>query len=74
MARWWGAVTSRLSGETGDGQKSTNLLTNVFYSALGIDYREVVAFFVFSGYFVGGGILKAQVAGKFSWKHYALGG
>lgn len=41
-----------------------------FYAATGLGHQAVVVFFVLSGFFVGGGVLRARAS--FSWGDYAL--
>ena len=45
-----------------------NLLIKVFYLLTGLGHQAVVVFFVLSGYFVGGAVLRAGV--QFSWQNY----
>jgi len=43
----------------------------VFYFFTGLHQEAVMVFFVLSGYFVGGAVLKSAGAGTFGWKTYA---
>jgi len=50
--------------------ESAGLLQKVFYAATGLGHQSVMVFFVLSGFFVGGSVLRAGVA--FSPLHYAI--
>jgi peptidoglycan/LPS O-acetylase OafA/YrhL len=52
--------------------QSPGILTKAFYFATGIHHQAVMVFFVLSGYFVGGSVLEAISARRFSVHHYAL--
>lgn len=45
-----------------------NIATKVFYAVTSLGHQAVMVFFVLSGYFVGGGVLRAGA--KFSWRNY----
>lgn len=46
--------------------------TKAFYLATGVHHQAVMVFFVLSGFFVGGAVVKALSAGRFSWGRYAV--
>lgn len=50
--------------------QSTFLLNKIFYFATGIGHQAVMVFFVLSGFFVGGAILKRR--DNFSWIEYLI--
>lgn len=45
-----------------------NIVIKIFYALTGLGHQAVMVFFVLSGYFVGGGVLRAGA--KFSWSNY----
>tara|TARA_R110000850_G_scaffold125699_7_gene244230 strand:+ start:64 stop:1221 length:1158 start_codon:yes stop_codon:yes gene_type:complete len=47
-------------------------VAKAFYFGTGIHHQAVMVFFVLSGYFVGGGVLRSIQADRFAWKRYAL--
>jgi len=49
-----------------------SLINKIFYFATGLGHEAVVIFFVLSGFFVGGGVVKAFSQNKWSWKQYAI--
>jgi len=51
--------------------RSPGFLTTSFYFATGLGHQAVMVFFVLSGYFVGGSILKSLSGGHFAWRAYA---
>jgi peptidoglycan/LPS O-acetylase OafA/YrhL len=51
---------------------SSGIFDRLFYLATGLGHQAVVVFFVLSGYLVGGSVLTAYQAGRWSWTHYAL--
>ncbi len=51
---------------------SPGLLTKAFYLATGLGHQAVMVFFVLSGYFVGGSVVKLIREGRFSWKRYGV--
>jgi peptidoglycan/LPS O-acetylase OafA/YrhL len=50
--------------------QSPNILHKVFYMMTGFGHQAVIVFFVLSGYFVGGAVLRAGK--QFSWRHYLI--
>jgi peptidoglycan/LPS O-acetylase OafA/YrhL len=46
-------------------------LANAVYFATGFGHQAVVVFFVLSGYFVGGSVLRAKKQGTFTWASFA---
>lgn len=51
---------------------SPGLLTKAFYLTTGLGHQAVMVFFVLSGYFVGGSVVKLMREGRFSWKRYGV--
>ena len=49
-----------------------NMFQKGFYFASGVHHQAVMVFFVLSGYFVGGGVLKLLYSNKFSWRKYIV--
>ncbi len=49
-----------------------NLGIKAFYLATGLGHQAVMVFFVLSGYFVGGSVLRGLMSGRFSWCDYAM--
>ncbi len=49
-----------------------NLALKALYFATGLGHQAVMVFFVLSGYFVGGSVLRGLMSGRFSWSDYAL--
>ncbi|WP_411846132.1 acyltransferase [Roseibacillus persicicus] len=47
-----------------------NMLTKLFYFVTGLGHQSVIVFFVLSGYFVGGSVLKKK--NNFSWGDYTF--
>ena len=47
-----------------------NIAIKVFYAITGLGHQAVMVFFLLSGYFVGGAVLRAGA--KFSWKSYLI--
>lgn len=45
-----------------------SIATKIFYTLTGFGHQSVMVFFVLSGYFVGGGVLRA--GSKFTWVNY----
>ena len=52
--------------------QASSLINKIFYFATGLGHEAVVIFFVLSGFFVGGGVVKAFSQNKWSWKQYAI--
>jgi len=52
--------------------QSPGLITKALYFLTGLGHQAVVVFFVLSGFFVGGGIVKAHSQNKWVWKLYAI--
>ena len=48
------------------------LLIKIFYLLTSLHHEAVMAFFVLSGYFVGGSVLGSLKRGHFTWINYAL--
>jgi peptidoglycan/LPS O-acetylase OafA/YrhL len=48
--------------------KHPNMLVKMFYALTGLGHQAVMVFFVLSGYFVGGAILRSGI--NFSWRNY----
>ena len=44
----------------------------LFYGLSSLGNQAVIIFFVLSGFFVGGSVLSARAANRWSWKHYAF--
>lgn len=47
-----------------------NKLNNVFYFASSLGHPAVIVFFVMSGYWVGGSVLRQIQAGQFTWRRH----
>jgi len=52
--------------------QNPSLINKIFYFVTGLGHEAVVIFFVLSGFFVGGGVVKAFSQNKWSWKQYAI--
>jgi len=52
--------------------QAAGLGIKAFYFITGVHHQAVMVFFVLSGYFVGGAVLKSLGEGRFSWARYAL--
>ena len=48
------------------------IISQALYFITGFGHESVVVFFVLSGYFVGGGVVKAFSRGRWSWAAYAI--
>jgi peptidoglycan/LPS O-acetylase OafA/YrhL len=48
------------------------LVWSVFYFATGFGHQAVMAFFVLSGFLVGGTVVSRTEAGQWSWSDYAI--
>lgn len=53
-----------------DAEYSTSVLERTFYFITSLGHQAVMVFFVLSGYFVGGSVLKSR--NRFSFKNYAI--
>jgi peptidoglycan/LPS O-acetylase OafA/YrhL len=52
--------------------QAASLIDKALYFLTGLGHQAVVVFFVLSGFFVGGGVVKAFSQNKWSWRQYAI--